>query len=181
LVALRLRGAVHFIRPKSIFDVLTNLSRYALHTLAEELGMTQLHQQCLSKLLSDAEDMMQHAFSQGLTLRRVLGFDTEATEAEQLAIPPSNVVEVVFQHVLKDEVAPKKLVNLVVDALARHLEPSLWLQLQTTVNSSMSSRLIKAMLHLRQVKTEHARDSSVKSESASTGDEYAVFAPIEQT
>jgi len=162
----------------TIGHALTIVSRYALRALAARMSMTELDDQCLSKLASDTEDAIQRALSQGLTLRQVLGLGDELEEDRQAV---SNIVQVVFQHVLKDKTSPKRLATLVVKTLAEHLDLGLWAQLETMVNPAMSLRLIKAMLARRQVKDEESRDPSVKSESVSTGDESTLFALNGQT
>lgn len=148
--------------------------------LAANLGITALDQQCLAKLSSETKDAIQVALSQGLTLRQILGMGAEL-EGNDSAPPASNVVQVVFQHILKDQKAPKRLVDLVVNTLAVHLDPELWDELVTMVNAGMKGRLIKALLVHRQVKPEDAETLSVKSESTSSGDGYVTFAMNEQS
>jgi hypothetical protein len=128
--------------------------RYKLHALALTLDMKVLVQQCLSRLSTDTESMLEMASSKGLTLQQVLGFGSEAEEENDLLIPTGNVVQVVFQHVLEDERSPKRLVTLVTRALTESLEPSLWEKLKHMINHRMSLLLIEAMLAHRQVKDE---------------------------
>jgi hypothetical protein len=90
--------------------------------LARSAGVTALSQQCLDKLSSDTKDAIQVALSRGLTLREILGLSSEP-EVKELAIPVDNVVQVVFQHVLKEDTLPRRLIDLVVSTLATHLNP----------------------------------------------------------
>ena len=120
--------------------------------------------------------MIRAALSQGITLRKLLGL--EAQLADQLkesdkepVVPVDNVVQVAFRHVLSDKEPPSRLVSLVVDTLAVHLDLGLWEQLKSKINHTMSLRLNKAMVKRRQVNNEEGYDSSVKSESASASND----------
>lgn len=161
--------------------LLTSLSRYGLRVLAGSLGITDLQEQCLSKLVSETEDMLRDALSEGVTLRQVLGIGPELAAKGGSATPADNVVQVVFRHVLKDTTSPKRLVLLVVNTLAAQLDPGLWDQLASMVTNVMKDRLFRAMLVHRQVKSEGACTPSVKSENASSGDGYATFVLDQQT
>jgi hypothetical protein len=70
--------------------------------LARSLGVTALSQQCLSKLSSDTKDAIQIALSRGFTLWEILGLSSEP-EVKELTMPADNVIQVVFQHVLKED------------------------------------------------------------------------------
>jgi hypothetical protein len=161
--------------------LIRNAARYALHTLAVTLGMKILAQQCLSRLSTDTESMIEAAFSQGFTLQQILGFSSDAEAQDEVqGISVDNVVQVVFMHVLKDEKPPKRLVDLVTYALAEYLDPSLWERLTHTINHRVSLLLIKAMIDRRQVNFEAFEELDAKSENVSTGDEQAHFTLNEQ-
>jgi hypothetical protein len=98
-----------------------------------------------------------------------------AKKTSTLPHPPANVVQVVFQHVLKDDKPPGRLISLVVNTLAACLSPGLWTQLERTINHPISLRLIRAMLDCPQVKGEETERIRIKSEIASVGDEHASF------
>lgn len=142
--------------------------------------MAQLQSECLCKLASETEGTIQLALSRGMTLKDLLDMNTKAEDTEAEATLASNVVQVVFSHVLKDKEPPETLVKLVVDCLSRFLDPELWAQLEIMVNHATSRLLIKAMLERRQFKSEASEGGSVKSE-CSTGNDSAPVPPNRQS
>jgi hypothetical protein len=134
--------------------------------------MTQLAQQCLSKLSSDTEDMIRMAFSQDFSLRQLLGLDAE--ERGLPVTPAGNIVQTVFQHVLKDDKPPERLVTLVVGTLAERLEPGLWKQLEHMINHPISLRVVGALLQCRQIRNDETECLPIESETMSIGDEHAL-------
>lgn len=137
--------------------------------------MVQLENQCLAKLRSETEDMIQDALSRGLTFCQLLDLGVQPSDVEPV-VPINNVVQVVFQHVLQDKNVPKMLIDLVVNTLAQHLDPSLWEQLEPMISHPMSPCLINAMVARPRVKDEDTNTPSVKSESDSTGNGTGLFA-----
>lgn len=156
--------------------------RYALHALAATLGVTQLAEKCLGRLCLETKDMVEEAFCRGLSLQRLLENDSESGAEDLQAIPPArNVVHVVFAHVLKDPKPPKRLVGLVINTLADHLDSDLWLKLAPQISHAISIQIISTILIRRQVKSEDAKSLRIKSESVSTCGELTLFAPVKQT
>ncbi|KAH7093795.1 hypothetical protein FB567DRAFT_181136 [Paraphoma chrysanthemicola] len=148
---------------------------YALQGLAAHLGITVLKEQCLSMLVEKTNTMIDFALREGLKLQHLLGWgerveppsgDDHAAVPEDCANvhPQDDTVQVVFQHVLKDKNPPKRLVDLVVQTLADHLDLELWAQLEHMINHQMSKNLNKAMVLRRQIKMEEEDCFSVKSE-----------------
>jgi hypothetical protein len=174
---------LYFLLLSSLLGHTLTLShRYALRGLATHLGMKALSQQCLGKLAEETEATINFALAEGLTLQHLLGWgiDVEPAQGEgEKSSPQDNTVQVVFQHVLKDNKPPQRLVNLVVQALAKHLDVELWAHLEHMISHRMSMNLNKAMIMRRQVKTEDGDRVSVKSESMSAGDESVLFASNE--
>ncbi|KAF2030184.1 hypothetical protein EK21DRAFT_66106, partial [Setomelanomma holmii] len=137
--------------------------------------------QCLSRIAGDTDHTMQVALAQGLSLQHLLGLaahESAQGEEEPLAVI-NNVVQVVFQHVLKDEKSPPRLLDLVVDTLAEHLDLELWTQLEHVISHNMSLRLNRAMVDRRQIKIEDAERVSMESKSLSAGDHFVPCAPNE--
>jgi hypothetical protein len=154
-------------------------TRYALHEVATKLGMTVLKQQCLARLLTDTENMILAAFSEGLTLQEVLGLDSRNSEkvaTQAKAIASDNVVQVVFNHVLQDAKCPPRLLDMVISTLAECLEPGLWQELTLMVNHRISLLIIQAMLERRQIKMEEMQGLDVKPEGVYTDDDSMLFA-----
>jgi hypothetical protein len=141
--------------------------------------MNALAEQCLCTLVTDTENMLDTAFSQGVTLQQVLGLDADAGQnGTSPATPSGNVVQVVFQRVLQDETSPKRLTDLVIRTLAEFLNPSMWEKVVPMINHRTSLLLIKAMLIHRQAIIEEAEKEEelhTKSEDAPTGNEQALI------
>jgi hypothetical protein len=72
------------------------------------------------------------------------------------------MVQVVFSHVLKDAKSHQRLVDLVVTRLAEHLDLGLLEKLARTIGLGISILIIKAMVQLRQVKTEDSTSLGLK-------------------
>jgi hypothetical protein len=117
--------------------------------------------------------MIRLVFSQNTTLQQQLGLDDGIGEEKEHAA--SNTIQVVFQHVLKDDKPPERLVSLVIDTLAACLELGLWTQLEPMINHAISLSLISAMLLYRQIKGEEIERMRIKSEIAPVRDEHASF------
>jgi hypothetical protein len=120
--------------------------------------------------------MIRTGLSRNLSLRQLLDLDPGTGEEKGLPVTTAgNTVQTVFQHVLKDDNPPERLVTLVIETLADHLEPGLWRQLEHMINRPMSLKLISALLFRRQIKNEEAERLRGKPEIASTGDEHALL------
>jgi hypothetical protein len=141
--------------------------------------MKALAEQCLSTLATDTENMLDTAFSQGVTLQQVLGLDADAENKGTLpATSNGNVVRIVFENVLHDEKSPKRLTDLVIRTLAECLEPNMWGKLAPKINLHTSLLLIEAMLNQRQAFIEEAEKEEelhTKSEDAPTDNEQALI------
>jgi hypothetical protein len=128
--------------------------RYALHSLAAELGMTSLALQCLTRLSNETDAMIQIAISTGTTLGELLDLTSKPEDNTGQSPLPDNMVQVVFRHVLEDDKSHKRLVDLVVTRLAEHLDLELWEKLSRRISPNISLLIIKCMLQIRQIKTE---------------------------
>lgn len=131
------------------------LPRYSLHAVASDLGMASLAQQCLIRLSTETEDMINTSISHGANLGQVLDLNVKANvDRPSQPLLPRNMVQVVFSHVLEDDTSPKRLVELVVTRLAEHLDVDLWEKLACRVTHPISLLIINAMIQSRQIKTE---------------------------
>jgi hypothetical protein len=118
----------------------------------------------LSKLANETEELIDHALSLDLTIQQLL-FGSEEHDDDEAAsaiAPIGNVAQVVVLHVLKDDSCPERLLNLVVDILAKHMEQKLWELLKHMISHSTALLLIEAVLRRRQAKLE---DPNVKIEN----------------
>jgi hypothetical protein len=151
------------VEPASLYLVANRYCRFALQSLADKLGVSQLAEKCLSKLANETEELINQALSLSLTIQQLL-FGPEEHEDDEVAsaiAPIGNVAQVVVLHVLKDDSCPERLLNLVVDILAKHMEQKLWELLKHIISHSTALLLIEAVLRCRQVKLE---DPNVKIE-----------------
>ncbi|KAH4047807.1 hypothetical protein HBH70_238150 [Parastagonospora nodorum] len=153
---------------------------YALHGLANKLGVSVLAQKCLEKLAADTNIMIEEAFRLGMSLQELLESEPVAGD-DQTTTPAQNVVQVVFEHVLREPKAPKKLVDLVTYTLADRLDPGLWETLAPRINHGTLRQIMSIILVRRQAKTEDVECLRLKSESEPTGDELMLNAPTENT
>ena len=122
----------------------------------------------MSQLSNAASDIIHQAHGEGISLGTLLGFpavgDDHASQDQHVLC--DNTVEVVFQRVLKDTKPPKRLLDLVVDALAAGLDSGLWAQIQDIIAHPIVLRLVGAMLRQRKLKAEslESPDAAVKLE-----------------
>lgn len=121
---------------------------YSILLLATKLGIDELTQTCLSKLATDAQDLIHQASSHGSNILILLGYGS-STKDQNLP-PRNNIVEVIFKHVLKDSKPPKRLVEFVVEILARNMDVNLWTNLKDVIGHSLALQLVEAMVLLRQ-------------------------------
>jgi len=156
------------------------LPRYALHGLANKLGVSVLAQKCLEKLVADTSIMIKEALRLGMSLQELLESEPVAG-GDQTTPPAQNVVQVVFEHVLKEPKAPKQLADLVAYTLADRLDPGLWQSLAPRINHDTLSQIMTIILVRRHTNTEDAECLRLKSESESTSDDLMVNAPNEKT
>jgi hypothetical protein len=155
---------LHIMQCNTIYSrLLTNHpKRYSLHTVATELGMTSLSQQCLMQLYNETDAMIQAAISNGISLGQLLDLTSKPEDKPGQSPLPENMVQVVFSHVLKDTKSHQRLVDLVVTRLAEHLDLGLLEKLARTIGLGISILIIKAMVQLRQVKTEDSTSLGLK-------------------
>jgi hypothetical protein len=161
--------------------MLTRFSpRYALHGLANKLGVSVLAQKCLEKLVTDTNIMIEEAFRLGMSLQELLESEPVAGD-DQTTPPAQNVVQVVFEHVLREPKAPKQLVDLVTYTLADRLDTGLWETLASQINHGTLRQIMTIVLVRRQAKTEDVECLCLKSESEPTGDELMLNAPTKKS
>lgn len=135
--------------------------------LADRLGVSQLVEQCLSKLANETGELVDHALFLDLTLQQVLFGAEDINDNKVPAIAPvGNVAQVVVLHVLKDDKCPKRLLDLVVKLLTQQTDQKLWGMLRHLISHSTALLLIDAVLRGGQVKVE---DSDIKSETDALG------------
>jgi hypothetical protein len=154
--------------------------RYALHGLANKLGVSVLAQKCLEKLVTDTNIMIEEAFRLGMSLQELLESEPVAGD-DQTTPPAQNVVQVVFEHVLREPKAPKQLVDLVTYTLADRLDTGLWETLAPRINHGTLRQIMTIVLVRRQAKTEDVECLCLKSESEPTGDELMLNAPTKKS
>lgn len=120
--------------------------------LATQLGIEALSELCLTKLCNAAQDSMHKAMITGKTLKHLLGFGSDSID---------NVIDVIFKHALQDHDTPKRIQELVVDAMAKGLDLELWSCLKDTVSHNIALQVIAAMLENRQQVLEGSHDHDV--------------------
>jgi hypothetical protein len=155
---------LHIIQFNTIYSRLLTIypKRYSLHTVATELGMTSLSQQCLMQLYNETDAMIQAAISKGMSLSQLLDLSSKPENKPGQSPLPENMVQVVFSHVLKDGKSHNRLVDLVVTRLAEHLDLGLLEKLTGTIGLGISILIIKAMVQRRGVKTEDSASLGLK-------------------
>ncbi|KAJ8115655.1 hypothetical protein OPT61_g2745 [Boeremia exigua] len=124
---------------------------YDLWGLATRLKFEALAEECVNRLFNDASATIEHALSHGVPLRYLLGMTSEQ-DVSNSSVPMDETVATVFRNVLKDENAPGKLSNLVVETMARGTDSELWEQLGPIMNHNTARKLITAMVTCREVK-----------------------------
>ncbi|KAJ4361711.1 hypothetical protein N0V95_001604 [Ascochyta clinopodiicola] len=153
------QGNVHYETPEHLYEV---------YELAIKLRVDALSEICLCRLLNTASDIVQDTQRQGITLDTLLGFPSveEGEELQGQQAVLDNTVEVVFQRVLKAEKPPARLLDLVVDVMAKRMHSKLWAHIQETISRPIALRLVETMLRLKDLKAEHVEnpDSAIKLE-----------------
>ena len=139
----------------------TPANLYNLYELATKLRIDALAEKCMSQLANTASDVMQQAHAQGTTLGSLLGYSSSGNNDTVSAqyVPPENTVKIVFDHVLNDDNPPARLSQLVIDALARHMDLELWLKLRGSISDKVTHQLIEAMVMYRAIKAEQTIDT----------------------
>jgi hypothetical protein len=126
---------------------------YDLWALATRLQFDVLAEECMDRLYHSASVSLRKVYSDGVSLRSLLGLLNEQDVPDAAALS-DDVVATVFHHVLKDEQPPEKLSELIIDALARGMDSELWVQVQNMVKPDVSRKLIDLMIAYRDVKVE---------------------------
>ncbi|UPX20083.1 uncharacterized protein EKO05_0010328 [Ascochyta rabiei] len=143
---------------------------YEVYELAIKLGVNALAEVCLCQLFNTASDIIHKTQRLGIALDTLLGF-TSAEESEKLQdqhVVSDNTVEIIFQRVLKDEKPPARLLDLVVDVMAKRMHSRLWAHMQETISRPVALRLVETMLHLKDMKAVYVEspDSVIKLEDS---------------
>ena len=137
---------------------------YDIWTLATRLEFNRLSRECMDRLFKTASARINDAFSNKISLGRLLDSAQSPSDPADLS---HDVVSTVFYHVLKDDNPPAQLSDLVIHALAKGLDAELYAQLETMINLNTSRKLIKVLVACKNLKTEQGLidGSLVKHES----------------
>jgi hypothetical protein len=138
---------------------------YALLDLTTKLGVEALSEICLTRLAVGFSDAIQQARSTGIPLHTLLDHGQQ---------PANRVVEVVLLNVFKDEGAPTRLLDLVVETLADNLDKILWTQLKDLIGHGMAVRLIDALIDRQHIKVEPFGFKGVKIENGDAATERSL-------
>ncbi|KAI4613538.1 uncharacterized protein J4E87_009839 [Alternaria ethzedia] len=140
------------------FPLMETEQTYAVMKLAQQIGVGVLATECHTALFSATNASIERADADGTSFQTLLGYGTKPAA--------DDIIEVVFQHAMKDENAPKDLKGLVIDALAGYLDPELWQHVKGQINHRTALQIIESMVSLRAlVKIEMDGQDSIKSES----------------
>ncbi|XP_014562194.1 hypothetical protein COCVIDRAFT_85043 [Bipolaris victoriae FI3] len=126
------KGKLDCEDPQELYDTLQ---------LATRLGVKALGESCHSKLYNAANDRIQDALANGISLKTLLGYGPD---------PGDRVMEVVFKHAFKDNDTPKRLREMVVNTLATNLNAALWTEIKDVVSHSMALQIVEAMLEYQE-------------------------------
>ncbi|KAF2797958.1 hypothetical protein K505DRAFT_333838 [Melanomma pulvis-pyrius CBS 109.77] len=142
-----------------------------LYELAEELGVTNLAQTCLSKLSAGAFHAIEQANSEGITLqtliensqqRLVTGSQGEAHD------PLVGVVWTVFKFVLQNKEPPTELEHMVVEAIAGSADGELLAFLMPMMSHGILQQVAMALMSrlscVKLVPKEKSKTESIKAE-----------------
>ncbi|OAG00077.1 uncharacterized protein CC84DRAFT_359196 [Paraphaeosphaeria sporulosa] len=161
------------------FTSVTHL--YAIHSLADKLGITHLAAECMALLTSATSRILRRAKSEGVTLKDLLDVCTRGSAHQQShdrepdahsdtdLLSSPRVVGEVFKIALRTPDPPLVLQDLVANAIAESEDTALLNQLLPTMNLEMRGNVTVAMLHNIKSKREpsHPQAHSTASRSAS--------------
>lgn len=119
-----------------------------VYGLAENLGVTNLAQTCLSKLSTKAFDAIKRAASDGMTLRALIDSAQASSQEDQHDPddPFAGIVWTVFEFVLQHEDPPMELQHMVIEAIADSADNELLDSLIPKMSVGILQKLIKALM-----------------------------------
>ncbi|EDU44852.1 BTB domain containing protein [Pyrenophora tritici-repentis] len=121
-------GALHYQDAEQLYAVLR---------LAIMLGVDALAEICLTKLYDAASESIEDASNSGVKLQTLLGFGPDSVD---------HALGVVFKNVINDRRTPKRLRDLVIDALAASLDKELFTKIKDLISKEMALEIIEAMI-----------------------------------
>lgn len=118
---------------------------YALMNLAKRLGVEVLSELCLGILVNRLKDTLQAARVAGFPFAHLLGYGSG---------PANQLLDIVFNKVFLENDPPKRLKELVINAIADDLNMELWNHLKSTLSHELALQLIEAMILRGRIKDE---------------------------
>jgi hypothetical protein len=119
-----------------------------VYQLAEDLGITNLAQTCLSKLCTETLSAIERAASDGMTLRALLnssqGLSQEDTQNADGSL--AGIVWSVFEFVLQHQEPPMELQRIVIESLADSADNELIDMLAPKMGIRILQQLVKALM-----------------------------------
>lgn len=124
-------------------------------SLANKLGVDVLRELCLGALVVGLKDTLQAARGAGLPLAHLLGYGPDS--ANQL-------LDTIFKRVFLENDSPKRLKELVINAIADDLNVELWNYLKSTLSHDLALQLIEAMLLQGSIKNDQSGEVPLRME-----------------
>jgi hypothetical protein len=119
-----------------------------VYGLAEDLGVTNLAQTCLSRLSTKSLHAIERAASDGMTLRALINSSQALVHEDQQNADDSSAGSVwsVFEFVLQHRDPPMQLQRIVIESLADSADIELIEMLTPKMGIGISQQLVKALM-----------------------------------
>jgi hypothetical protein len=133
------QGRLHIRTPVQLCKV---------YGLADNLGVTNLTQTCLSRLSTEAFDAIKRATSEGMTLRALIDSSQASSQKDQPDPdkPFAGIVWTVFEFVLQHQNPPMELQHMVIEAIANSADNALVKSLIPKMSVGILQQLTRALM-----------------------------------